>query len=58
MMIIIPCNAGKQHQLCASTHHSQVLNGRDQAKAAAEQNGDNVTEPIVIMVGETEVITD
>lgn len=58
MMIIIPCNAGKQHQLFASTHHSQVLNGRDQAKAAAEQNEDKVTEPIIIIVGETEVITD
>lgn len=58
MMQIIPCNAGKQHQLCASTHHSRVLNGRDQAKAAAEQIEDNVTEPIVIMVGETAVIRD
>lgn len=25
----IPCNVEKQHQLCASADHAQVLNGKD-----------------------------
>lgn len=34
----IPCNVGKQHQLCASTHHSQAPHGKDEVMAATQQN--------------------
>ena len=39
IIIDIPCNFGKQHQLCASTSHSQAPNRKDEVKAATGYNG-------------------
>lgn len=44
MQTELPCNAGKQHQLCVSIDHSQVQCGTNEVEAETEFTKENDNE--------------